>query len=140
MPTPQQSSYELELVFRGDPSTTVEKSFTLPSEVQAFVARSLEPNSVLTVAHMRGGADYGNFIIFVNEVGSAHVRLLEHQGFYAKRSAALSTNAKVQFIGDVGGVFEVDENATIPSSTATEALNHWLTTGGQLPTIHWGEE
>ncbi len=140
MPAPEKSSYELELVLGGDPSTALEATFQSADEVQEFVAKSLVPNSVLTVAHLRGGADLGNFVIFANDAGLAHVRLLEHQGFYAKRSSELATGRQVQFISDVGGMFEVDEVATVQSGVALEALNYWLDSGSPLPSIYWGEE
>jgi hypothetical protein len=134
------NSYELEFVLCGDPATAIETEFQSPTEVQAFVADALKPNSVLTVVNNRGGEDYGTFIIFLNELGSAHVRLLEHQGFYAKRSGAVATDKLVKFVSDVGSIFTVGENATVPTGTAVEALHYWLACGGQLPTIHWGEE
>jgi hypothetical protein len=136
----EKSSYELELVLGGDPSTALEATYQSTGEVQEFVTKFLVPNSVLTVAHLRGGADLGNFIIFANDAGLAHVRLLEHRGFYAKRSSELTTGRQVQFISDVGSLFEVDEVATVQSGVAVEALNYWLNSGAPLPSINWGEE
>ena len=140
MPSTEKSSYELELVLGGDPSTALEATYQLVGDVKEFVANVLVPNSVLTVTRVRTSADLGNFIIFANEAGLAHVRLLEHRGFYAKRSSELATGRQVQFISDVGSVFEVDEVATVQCGVAVEALNYWLESGAPLPSVNWGEE
>ena len=136
----KESTYELELVVGGDPSTAIEATYQSPGEVKEFIAKSLVPNSAVTVAHLRGGADLGNFIIFANATGIAHVRLLEHRGFYAKRSSEAFTGRTVQFVSDAGSLFEVDEVATVQSGVAVEALNYWLDSGEPLPSINWGEE
>ena len=134
------SQYELELVHRGDPDSTENATFRAPDEAQRWVEERIEPNSVLTVANMRDASDLGNFLIFNNIDGVAHVRLLEHQGFYAKRTTAVSTNKTVAFTSDVGSTFSVDENSTVPISAALQAFAHWLRTGKADPKLSWGEE
>lgn len=137
---PARSSYTVELVLRGDPATAICPELHAPADVQAFATQFVQPNSVLTVVWLRGGVDYGNFLIFANEQGLAHVRLLEHQGFYIKRTAEYESGKNFIFISDVGSTFQVDENYTVPLSTALEALEYWLLQGRQLPSVNWGEE
>jgi hypothetical protein len=137
---PGSSQYELEIVYRGDPDSAKNAILQEPDEVQRWVEERIEPNSVLTAANMRGASDLGNFLIFNNIDGVAHVRLLEHQGFYAKRTTAISTNKTVVFTSDVGSTFSVDENSTVPISAALEAFGHWLRTGKADPKLSWGEE
>jgi hypothetical protein len=138
---PTSSQYELELVYEGVPESAVNATFPSPEQTLRWVKDRLQPNSVLTIAHMRDGADLGNFLIFNNDDGITHVRLLEHMGFYAKRTEAIiATGRTVAFTSDVGSMFSVDENSTVPLSAALGALAHWLATGTPDPQLVWGEE
>jgi len=137
---PGSSRFELELVYRGDPDSAKNAILQEPDEVWRWVEERIEPNSVLTAANMLGASDLDNFVIFNNIDGVAHVRLLEHQGFYAKRTPAISTNKTVVFTSDVGSTFCVDENSTVPISVALEAFWHWLRTGEADPKLSWCEE
>lgn len=137
---PTSSQYELELVYEGVPESAVTATFPTPEQTLRWVEDRVQPNSVLTVANMRDGADLGNFLIFNNDDGVAHVRLLEHMGFYAKRTEAIATGRTVAFTSDVGSTFSVDENSTVPLPAALGALAHWLATGKPDPRLVWGEE
>jgi hypothetical protein len=55
------------------------------AETRALVAESLVPCSEVIVTHLKHGADHGNFVILLNPIGLACLRLLEHRGFYASR-------------------------------------------------------
>jgi hypothetical protein len=135
----QSSTYRLELTIDGDASSQTEIVVSSVAEVRAFVAQSLVPNSILIVTHLKHDADYGNFVIFLNAIGLAYVRVLEHRGFHATRLDATATGRTVQFVDD-GGKFDVDENSTIPCATAVEALNHWLATGERFSDVCWIDE
>lgn len=133
------SAYKLEISAGGASVASTETVVQSVAEVQAVVAQSLVPGSVLVVTHLKHGADYGNFLIFLNTTGLAYVRLLEHRGFYATRPQTTPTGRAVQFVND-GCSFEVDEHATIPAATAIAALNHWLATDQQYPGVCWSDE
>lgn len=133
------STYTLEISTSDDSVASTQKAVCSVAEVQAFVTQSLVPNSVLIVTHLKHGVDYGNFLIFLNTLGLAYVRLLQHRGFYATRPHTAPTGRAVQFVDD-GCPFEVDENATIPAATALAALDHWLTTGEPYPGVCWSDE
>ena len=137
---PTSTQFELELIYEGVPDSAESATFSTLSETLRWVADRSKPNSVLTVANMRDGADLGNFLIFNNEDNVAHVRLLEHMGFYAKRTQAIATGRTVAFTSDVGSTFSVDENSTVPLPAALGALAHWLATGEHDPQLVWGEE
>ena len=137
---PSSSKFELELVYGGVPESTLIASFPTPEETLRWVTDRVQPNSVLTVANIRDGADLGNFLVFNNHDGVAHVRLLEHMGYYAKRTEAIATGRTVAFTSDVGTTFSVDENSTVPLAAALGALTHWLATGKPDPQLAWGEE
>ena len=135
----QSSTYQIELTVRGLASSQDDIVVPSVAEVRTFVAKSLVPNSVLIVTHLKHDADYGNFIIFLNSVGLAYVRVLEHQGFYATKPQGTITGRTVQFADD-SGTFDVDENFTIPCAIAVEALNHWLATGKRSSDVCWVDE
>lgn len=135
----ESSTYRLELSVGSDSLPSIEMVVRSVEEAQSFASQSLVPNSVLIVTHLMHGADYGNFLIFVNGMELAYVRLLEHRGFYATKPQTTPTGRAVQFI-DEGCPFEVDESSTIPVATAIEALNHSLATGQQYPEVSWRDE
>ena len=132
------STYRLELIVDGGASTRTE-IFVRPADVQTFLAQSLGPDSILIVTHLKHDADYGNFVIFLNAIGLAYVRVLEHRGFYAARPDATAAGRTVQFVDD-GSTFDVDENSTLPIATALDALNHWLASGERFPNVCWIDE
>jgi hypothetical protein len=132
------STYKLEISVGGN-SVSTGTVVQSVAEVQAFVAKSLVPGSELIVSHLKHGADYGNFLIFLNTMGLAYVRLLEHRGFHATRPQTNPTGRAVQFV-DEGCSFEVDENSTIPAATAIAAFEHWLATGQKYPGVCWSDE
>jgi hypothetical protein len=136
----RSARFELELVYRGEPETAETAALVSPSDVQNWVSARLQPDSVLTVARLRGDADLGNFLIFNNRDSVAHVRLLEHQGFYARRSPEEPKGIPTEFVSDVGTLFSVDHNSTVPVSSALAALGHWLNTGEAWSQLCWGEE
>jgi hypothetical protein len=135
----QLSTYKLELNAGGDSVSSTQTVVRSIAQVRAFVKQSLVPDSALIVTHLKEGADYGNFLIFLNTMGLAYVRLLEHRGFYATRRQTALTGRAVRFVAD-GCPFEVDENATIPVATAIAALDYWLTMGHQYPEVCWNDE
>jgi hypothetical protein len=130
-------AYRLELS-AGDDSVSTDTVVHSIIEVQALATQLLLPDSVLIVTKLKHGADYGEFLIFLNTVGLAYVRLLEHRGFYAT-TGQTSTGKTVQFVED-GHLFEVDENSTIPLDAATAALRCWLSTDQRFTGLCWSEE
>ncbi|MBD8530123.1 MULTISPECIES: hypothetical protein [unclassified Massilia] len=129
--------YRLELSAGVDPVST-DTVVDSVIEAQALAMQLLKPDSVLIVTKMKHGVDHGEFLIFLNRMELAYVRLLEHQGFHAARSQT-AAGKTVRFVAD-GCPFEVDENATIPRDVAMEALSYWLSTGQKLTGLYWGVE
>lgn len=135
----QSSTYQLELTVHGEAPDQLNIVMPSVEEVRAFLAKSLVPDSVLIVTHLKHGADYGNFIVFSNATGLAYVRVLEHRGFKATRPEGAKVGRIVQF-ADGCGTFDVDEYSTLPRATAMAALHHWLMTGERSPDVCWIDE
>jgi hypothetical protein len=133
------SSYKLELTANSNPALSTHAVVRSIAEVRDFVKKSFVPDSVLIVTHLKRGADYGNFLIFLNTSRLAYVRILEHRGFYATRQHSAPSERAVHF-DDSGCPFDVDENSTIPAITAVAALDYWLETGQQYPEVCWNDE
>lgn len=133
------STYRIELGSSADSAAPIEAVVHSVAEVQAYVAKALLPDSILIVTHMYRGADYGNFLIFLNSTGLAYVRLLQHRGFHATRPQTIPNGRTIQFMED-GMTFEVEENSTVSTVTAIAALNYWLETDQQFPGVCWRDE
>lgn len=139
-PTVGLSYYEVELVFCEKAPSTTTVVLSTPEEVETFLAKELKVNSVLTVVRMKNGADYGNYIAFVNSDNLAYVRVLEHRGFHATSAVEQNGLKLVAFQDESGCQFTVNENAVVSFSTALEALKYWLPSQERSPIIAWGEE
>ncbi|MCX7256824.1 MAG: hypothetical protein NTZ64_08820 [Polaromonas sp.] len=142
MTLPGKSSfYEIELVSLNKPNSTLRATLHTPEEVLSFLETPLRGgNCAVIIARIKDHGDYGNFVAFLNESGLAYVRLLEHQGFCAKRSPELSAPRKIIFKDETSIEFAVDENQTIPVTTALQALDYWLPAQQQFPQIYWEAE
>lgn len=137
----KSSFYEIELVSLNKINSTLKATLHTPEEVLSFLDAPLRGgNCAVTIARIEDRVDYGNFVAFLNESGLAYVRLLEHQGFCTKRSPKLSAPRKIIFKDEAGIEFTVDENLTIPVTTALQALDYWLPAQKQFPQIYWEAE
>lgn len=137
----KSSFYEIELVSLNKPNSTLKATLHTPEEVRSFLDAPLRcGNCAVIIARIEDYVDYGNFMAFINESGLAYVRLLEHQGFYAKRSPELFAPRKILFKDETGIEFSADENKTIPVTTALQALDYWLPAQQQFPEIYWEAE
>jgi hypothetical protein len=110
------------------------------NEVLAFVSESLKPNSVLVVACVASGVDYGNFIIYLNSENLAFIRLLEHRGFFAKQPHPVSVQRQVEFVDEDGSSFAEPFQATVSKEQALEALQYWLPEQKPTSTLTWEAE
>lgn len=135
------SFYEIELVYFNKTNSTLKATLHTPKEIRSFLDAPLRfGNCAVMIARIEGYVDYGNFMAFINESGLAYVRLLEHQGFYAKRSPELSAPREIIFKDETGIEFAVSENQTISVATALQALDYWLPAQQQFPQIYWKTE
>jgi hypothetical protein len=135
------SQYKIELIYLNKQKSTIKITLRTPEEVLSFLDAPLRNgNCAVIIARMKDHVDYGNFVIFLNESGLGYVRLLEHQGFCAKRSLELSEPRKILFKDETGIEFAIDENQTIPVTTALQALEYWLPAQRQFPEIYWQAE
>ena len=133
-------SIDIELVFPSSPASVVKATCYTGAEARALIEQHLALDAVLNVVRMKDGADYGNFIVFVNAAGLAYVRLLEHRGFHLQRANSAASATTSVFLSDDGSVFDVEEMSTVPLQTALEALHYWLSTGGKMPGLVWVDE
>ena len=132
--------YDLEFSIVGDNPSTAKVSLKTANEVFTYATESLKPNSVLLVACVGDGVDYGNFIVFLNTENLAFIRLLEHCGFFAKQPHPVSVQKQVEFVSEDGSLFKVPFQATVSKMQALEALQYWLPSQKQIPIFHWEAE
>ena len=132
--------YEVELVLLGTNPRKTAAVLSTPEEVLNFLNNQIEAHSVLVVVCMKNGADFGNYIAYINELDLAHVRVLEHRGFYATTSSAQAESRSITFQDESGNSFTVEGNAAVSLDEALNALKYWLPTQKRSPSIVWGEE
>lgn len=129
--------YQLEITrFLARP--TVEKHASpQASEVWRAIQAVVDEEAVFFVAQIEGNVDYGNFYVW-RKRDRAYVRLDEHCEHYASDPGHRGVSGREVHFRDEGGEpLCVPESATVDSTAAMAALEHWLLTGQKLPSLSW---
>ena len=105
--------FDIEFELTGSATAVTAMRAGDEAEVFKFANENLQPNSVLLVACLGDGVDYGNLIIEVGAQGGAQVRALEHRGFMVKH---------------------------VSVERALNVLEYWLPSQDRSPSVQWLEE
>ena len=93
--------------------------------------------SVIYVAALGKGIDYGNFYLFLNGSGAAHIMLHEHREHFAADPLRRSKGGNVEFLDEDGSAFNVATELTTSAARGKKALKHWLPAQAQWPELIW---
>lgn len=113
------------------------RTFKRLSEAVAAVRELPENNAVVFVAALGNGVDYGNFYLFLNGKGKAHVMLHEHREFFAADPSFKGDAQKVEFRDEDGTLFAVEAELTTSATRGKIALEQWLPNQAQWQEFIW---
>jgi hypothetical protein len=131
------TTYEVQVTSFNSGVTTTKLKTNILGEVSAVVDSVPSEGGVVFVAALAPGVDLGNFYLFRNEAGLAHVVLHEHREHFARDPQANTLGGELTFRGEDGEAFSVPTAATIPWPRAREALLHWLPSQARSPELQW---
>lgn len=106
----------------------VQKQSTFKQISEAMVAlRDLPINdAVIFVAALGDGIDHGNFHLFLNGDGMAHVMLHEHREFCPIDPSFRTELREIEFRDEDGTRFTVEAALATSAVRGKIALEHWL--------------
>jgi hypothetical protein len=131
-------TYRVEITTFPGPTTQVE-NYSEASDVETVV-RGLPPGDrVLFVAalDLAEGEDWGNFYLFTNHIGRAHVMLHEHREFLPQDPLTPDGGLEVAFLDEEGESFSVPDALTTSTQRGVSALVHWLPRQEHWPEFQW---
>jgi hypothetical protein len=121
-----------------DPTLKMERrTFEEWPLVAAAIDQIAPLDAVIVVEALGGGVDYGNFYLFLNKRGVAHVKLHEHREFLLVDPSLEPTAGDVSFKDEDGSVFSVDAKLTTSLPRARAALRYWLPYQAQSEEFVW---
>jgi hypothetical protein len=130
-------TYQVEVTTFGASSAFREFN-TDAIEAVAVAIESVPPEGgVIFVAAVTTSVDHGNFYLFRNDAGFAHVVLHEHRELMAREPGAQATSAVVVFRGEDGEAFQVPAASTTSWKRGKAALLHWLPAQAHWPELVW---
>ena len=94
-------------------------------------------NAAIYVAALGNNVDYGNFYLFLNGEGAAHIMLHEHREFVATDPLSGATHGEIGFLDEDGNAFRVDSTLTTSAARGRAALEYWLPNQVQWPELIW---
>jgi hypothetical protein len=103
------------------------------SEVVGCVETVSPGAGVIFVAALTPGIDHGNFYLFRNEAGLAHVMLHEHREHFARDPRSQTAEGNAEFLAENGEVFSVPTALTTSWDRGRAALLHWLPAQAHWP-------
>ena len=131
------TTYEVEITsFSSGAAKSTLKTHVV-HEVSAAVDSVPPEGGVVFVAALASGVDLGNFYLFKNEAGLAHVVLHEHREHFARDPRANTLGGEQTFRGEDGEAFSVPAASAISWARAREALLHCLTAQALSPELQW---
>lgn len=129
-------TYHLE-VTTFEPAVGVTKSVVeRPEDVSASLA-GLPRNSVVFVAAIDKNVDYGNFYLFLNNSGHAHVMLHEHRELLPRDPLSAGAVGEVTFLAEDGKQFTVPSVLATSADRGRIALEYWLPNQEHWPEFSW---
>lgn len=107
------------------PGPTVERAtFTDLAEARRHLHTLRDVESVVVVMAVGDGVDFGNFYVYSNGQGLAHVKLHEHHEFLPEDPGSQATDSS--FRGEDGEPFGVAARRTTTWARAMTALEQWM--------------
>lgn len=130
-------TYEVEVTVFGPGGGKRNVKTELLEQVPPL-ADSIPPTGgVIFVAALTPGVDHGNFYLFRNETGLAHVMLHEHREHFAHDPQVHIPSAEVTFRDQSGEPFTVPKAEVTTWERGKAALLHWLPTQAHWPEFNW---
>jgi hypothetical protein len=115
------------------------ETYTEAKDVASLICSLAVADRVLFVAalDLEEGVDYGNFYLFTNAAGAAHVMLHEHREFLPRDPATPDDGGEVTFLDEDAHQFAVPRVLTTSHQRGTAALEFWLPRQSQWPEFQW---
>src|SRR5687767_9746076 len=79
-------------------------------------------NAAIYVAALAENVDYGNFYLFLNREGIAHVRLHEHREHFAADPLVQARTGAIEFLDEDARSFKVETALTTSAARGRAAL------------------
>jgi hypothetical protein len=130
-------TYEVQVTSFGPGSENRRLKTGALSEVVNCVEAVPPSGGVVLVAALTPGVDHGNFYLFRNEDGRAHIMLHEHREHFARDPGSMVAQAEVTFRGEGGEAFSVPTAQTTSWERGKAALLHWLPAQARWPELTW---
>jgi hypothetical protein len=128
--------YHLDVTTFEPTAHTAKSIVERPDNVMASL-EGLSRNGVVYVAALTKKVDYGNFYIFLNGSGRAHVMLHEHRKFLPRDPLSAGSVGETAFLGEDGRQFAVPSALTTSADRARVALAYWLSRQDHWPEFEW---
>lgn len=113
------------------------RRFELLSDALAALLTLPNNDAVIVVAAIDKSVDYGNFYLFLNAHGEAHIMLHEHREYFATGPDFSAGDNIVQFLGEDGVAFSVESKFVTSAERGKEALEYWLPSQGHWQQLVW---
>ena len=130
-------TYEVEVTSFGPGGGNRELKTDAISEVAGCIDTVSPGGAVVFVAALTPGADHGNFYLFRNEHGRAHIMVHEHREHFARDPDSKAAGGVTAFRAENGEVFLVSTARTTSWERGKAALLHWLPAQARSPELTW---
>jgi hypothetical protein len=130
------NAYHLEVTTFEPSVGSIKSVLERPEDVSASLVR-LPRNSVVFVAAIKKNVDYGNFYLFLNSSGHAHVMLHEHREFLPRDPLSAGAVGEVTFLSEDGTQFTVPSVLATSADRGRMALEYWLPNQERWPEFSW---
>jgi hypothetical protein len=118
-------AYHLE-VTSFEPAPRTSRSILERTEDVVALLTGLSGSAVVLVEAIEGNIDHGNFYLFLNDGGRAHVMLHEHCEFLACDPLSADAVDEVVFLYEDGTEFSVPGILATSADRGRAALKRWL--------------
>jgi len=114
-----------------------QRRFELLSDALAALLTLPNKDAVIFVAALSKGVDYGNFYLFLNSHGAAHIMLHEHREHFATDPNFSVEGNSVQFLREDGTPFSVESKFATSAERGMAALEYWLPNQDHWQQLIW---
>ena len=129
-------AYHLE-VTTFDPAAAATKSILEHARQVSASLQELPRSGVVFVAAIEKNIDHGNFYVFLNAAGRAHVTLHEHRELLPRDPLSAGESGETAFLAEDGTQFTVAAKLTTSTDRARAALEYWLPRQERWPQFEW---
>jgi hypothetical protein len=130
-------TYEVQVTSFGQSGGSREFKTDILGNVASCVEMIPPGGAVIFVAALGPGTDHGNFYLFMNEAGLAHIMLHEHREHFARDPRTQDTEGVAEFRGEDGEAFSVAAALTTSWERGRAALLHWLPAQERWAELTW---